>query len=104
MRNYKRYGKDWRKQAAADREKVGNRCQSCKIGHGQKRYSPFLEREVTVYLQRHHIHGDPGNPHAVLFICCPRCHWKLFHGRCGKRPSWMIESLKHRKLLRQGRA
>jgi hypothetical protein len=98
MRNRKRYGRDWRKRIVQERERVGSKCTNCGITHGAERFSPFLERDVKVWLQCHHPDKDPENPRARVIVVCPRCHWRIYHAP-GQRPAWLIEAMKHRKLL-----
>lgn len=98
MRNRKKYAKNFKRRARAAKEAVGWMCTECGAMHGSKRYSHWSEKDVTVWLQAHHLHNDPENPDAVLVIVCPRCHYRKFH-KNGKPPAWLIESLKHRKLI-----
>jgi DNA-directed RNA polymerase subunit RPC12/RpoP len=100
MRNRTRYAKNFKKRAQAAKEAVGWQCTKCGALHGSKRYSRWVEREVTVYLQAHHINHDPENEHAELDIVCPRCHYRVYHQqKGGPPPAWLVESLKHRKLI-----
>ena len=99
MRNRERYGKDWKKRARAAKERAGWKCAKCGVRHGTLRYSNWTEREWPVYLQAHHLNGDPENPQADLLVVCPRCHWRFFRTPSGRPPAWLIEALKHRKLL-----
>ena len=100
MRNRKRYGKNWKKRARAAKEQAGWMCSKCGVKHGTPRYSEWTEREWPVYLQAHHLNHDPENEDADLVIVCPRCHWRFFHrSQGGPPPAWLIESLKHRKLI-----
>lgn len=98
MRNRKRYGKDWRKRSRDAKEQAGWKCSECGAAHGSKRFSRWVEKEVTVWLQAHHLNNDPENENAVLVVVCPRCHWRFYH-RGGRPPAWLIESMKHRKLI-----
>ncbi len=101
MRNRKKYAKNFRKRARAEKERVGWMCTECGAVHGSERWSRWVQRNVKVWLQAHHLHEDPENPDAVLVIVCPRCHWRKYHKpRPGEpRPAWYIESLKHKKLI-----
>ncbi|GHO48329.1 hypothetical protein [Ktedonospora formicarum] len=64
--------------------------------HGSKRYSEFLERDVFVWLQAHNLSYEP----EILVVVCTRCHWREYHKKQGGRPpSWLLESIKHRKLI-----
>lgn len=99
MRNHKLYGKDWRKRACAAKERAGWKCAHCGVRHGMKRYSEWTEREWPVYLQAHHLNRDPDNVDAELIVVCPRCHYRVYHAANGKRPAWLIEAMKHRKVL-----
>ena len=99
MRNRKKYAKNFKRRARAEKERAGWRCTECGAVHGSERYSRWVERDVKVWLQAHHPDGDPWNEAAVLVIVCPRCHWKLHRQKGGPPPAWYIESLKHRKLI-----
>lgn len=98
MRNHQRYGRDWKHRARAAKERAGWKCSKCGVSHGTPRYSEWTEREWPVYLQAHHPNFDPENVEAELIVVCPRCHWR-FYRRPGERPAWLIEAMKHRKLL-----
>jgi hypothetical protein len=98
VRNRERYGKDWKQRATAAKEAAGWRCTRCGVLHGTPRWSSWTEREWPVWLQAHHPNFDPENPSADLIVCCPRCHWRYYR-RPGEKPSWLIESKKHRALL-----
>jgi predicted HNH restriction endonuclease len=100
MRNRTRYGKDWKERSRAAKEQAGWCCTQCGVQHGTPRYSYYTGREWPVYLQAHHRDHDPENPTAILIVVCPRCHWRFFRPR-GVRPAWVIESLKHRKMLQE---
>jgi DNA-directed RNA polymerase subunit RPC12/RpoP len=101
MRNSKKYAKNFHKRAKAAKIAAGWMCSECGVIHGSKRWSRWVGKEVDVWLQAHHLNGDPENPDAVLVIVCPRCHWHVYHKpRPGEpRPAWYIESLKHKKLI-----
>lgn len=99
MRNRKRYGKDWRKRARAAKERAGWHCSECGAVHGSKRFSRWVQREVTVYLQAHHCNCDPENEQAELEVVCPSCHYRFHRKQGGPPPAWLIEAMKHRKLL-----
>jgi Zn finger protein HypA/HybF involved in hydrogenase expression len=95
MRNRKRYGKDWKRRSRAAKERVGWKCEKCGAVHGSERYSEWLEREVKVWLQAHHLSYEP----EILLVVCPRCHWKEHRRKGGPPPRWYLESMKHRKLI-----
>lgn len=96
MRNRKRYGKDWKKRARAAKEAAGWICSKCGASHGSDRYSDWLQRDVKVWLQAHHLSYEP----EILVVVCARCHWRHYHKKQGgPPPPWLIESLKHRKLI-----
>jgi hypothetical protein len=101
MRNRKKYARNFRKRAKAEKERAGWKCTECGATHGSKRYSKWVDHEVTVYLQAHHPNHDPENEEAVLVICCPRCHFRFHRRDGGPPPAWLIEALKHRKLIIQ---
>jgi len=97
MRNRKRYGKDWKRRSRAAKEAAGWQCEKCKVKHGEKRIS-YSGNEWPVYLQAAHVEHDPENEFAKLACVCPKCHWHFFR-RPGQRPAWMIERMKHRRLI-----
>ncbi len=98
MRNRKRYARNFKRRARAAKEAANWQCTKCGAVHGSKRYSQWVERDVTVWLQAHHVNCDPENENADLGVVCPRCHYRVYHAN-GKRPAWLIESLKHRRLI-----
>ena len=99
MRNRKKYGKDWKKRARAAKEAADWRCSQCGVQHGTSRWSPWTERDYTVWLQAHHPNRDPENADAELIVVCARCHWRYFHKHDGPPPAWLIEAMKHRRLI-----
>jgi heterodisulfide reductase subunit B len=99
MRNRKKYARNFRKRARAEKERVGWKCTECGAIHGSKRFSRWVQREVTVYLQAHHPDSDPENENAVLVVVCPRCHFQFHRRKGGPPPRWLLESMKHKKLI-----
>jgi hypothetical protein len=97
MRNRERYGKNWRKRARACKERAGWLCQKCGVKHGTERVS-WSGNLWPVYLQAAHVEHDPENLEAALVAVCPWCHWH-FYRKPGTRPAWMIERMKHRRLI-----
>lgn len=98
MRNRRKYPREWRRLSAACKERAQWCCEKCGVSHGTKRVSPWTGKEWPVYLQAAHVRHDPSNENPELTAVCPRCHWRYFR-RPGQRPAWIIEKLKHRKLI-----
>lgn len=101
MRNSKKYPKNWRELSTQCKERAEWRCTSCGVEHGTPRRSPWTGREWPVYLQAAHIDHNPDCAEPALTAVCPRCHWR-FYRKPGQPAAWMIESLKHRRLLAGG--
>jgi len=97
MNNRRKYPKDWQKLARACKESAGYQCKECQIVAGTELVS-WSGRLWRVYMVAAHRNHDPFNPSPDLVCVCPRCHWR-FYRRDGQPPVWLIERLKHRKLL-----
>jgi hypothetical protein len=97
MNNRHKYPKNWRALALDCKERAGWRCKECKIPHGAIRIS-WAGRPYPVYMVAAHKNHDPFNPSPDLACVCPRCHWR-FYRRQGQPAVWVIERMKHRKLL-----
>jgi hypothetical protein len=97
MRNRRLYPKHWRKLARAAKERAGWHCEKCGIKHGTERLS-YAGNLWPVYLQAAHPKHDQGNEAPELVAVCPRCHWRYYR-KPGQRAAWMIERLKHQKLI-----
>ncbi len=100
MRNRRAYPANWRAIARQCKERAGWKCIKCQVQQGAQRVSIWTGNRYTVYLQAAHVDHDPDNPEPRLACVCPSCHWKHFR-RPGQRPAWMIEKLKHQKLIEQ---
>jgi predicted HNH restriction endonuclease len=101
MRNAHRYPRKWkRNQARACKEAAGWKCEKCGIEHGTLRVSIWTGREWPVYMQAAHINHDPENDAPELACVCPTCHWRYYR-RANQIPQWMIEKMKHRKLIQE---
>jgi hypothetical protein len=98
MRNQKRYAKNFKKRARAVKERQHWCCLECGVRHGTVRVSKWTGKEWPVYLQGAHINHDPENEDAEIVGVCPRCHWHYYR-RPGQRPTWMIERIKHQRLI-----
>jgi hypothetical protein len=80
------------------KERAGWRCEKCGVKHGTIRRSLHTGRAYPVWLQAAHPNHDPENPDPELVAVCGSCHWHYYR-RPGTRPAWLIEKLKHQKLL-----
>ena len=98
MRNRQKYPRSWRRLARECKERADWRCQRCGVKHGTLRLSRWTGREWPVYLQAAHLKHDQENETPELIAVCPTCHWRYFR-RPGQRAAWMIEKLKHQKLI-----
>jgi hypothetical protein len=98
MRNRRQYPKDWKAMARACKDAADWMCQECGVLQGTKRRSPWTLREWPVYLQAAHKNHDPANESPELIAVCPRCHWR-FYRKPGQAATWMIEKIKHQKLI-----
>jgi len=98
MRNRKRYAKNFKRRAREVKEQQGWYCLECGVRHGTVRRSIWTGHEWPVYLQAAHVNHDPENEDAELVACCPRCHWRYYR-RPGQPAPWIIERMKHRKLI-----
>ncbi|HYU74536.1 MAG TPA: hypothetical protein VEL31_17840 [Ktedonobacteraceae bacterium] len=97
MNNRKKYPRNWRKLARACKERAGWQCKECKVLHGTLRLS-WAGRPYPVYMVAAHKNHDPFNPSPDLECVCPSCHFR-FYRRQGQPAVWVIERMKHRKLL-----
>ena len=97
MNNRKKYPRNWRKLARACKERAGWQCKECFVQHGTLRLS-WAGRPYPVYLVAAHKNHDPFNPSPDLVCVCPSCHFR-FYRRPGQPAVWVIERMKHRKLL-----
>jgi hypothetical protein len=100
MNNRKKYPRNWRKLARACKERAGWQCKECFVQHGTLRIS-WAGRPYPVYMVAAHKLHDPFNPSPDLVCVCPRGHWR-FYRRQGQPAVWVIERMKHRKLLGKG--
>lgn len=100
MNNRSLYPKNWRALARECKELAGWRCAECFIEHGAIRVS-WAGRPYPVYMVAAHVDHDPHNPTPRLACVCPRCHWR-FYRRSGQPATWIIERVKHMKLLKKG--
>ena len=100
VRNRQRYPAAWRQLARACKERAGWCCQRCQVAHGTVRVSPWTGRPWPVYLQAAHIRHDPENEAPDLIAVCPTCHWRYYR-KPGTRPAWVIEKMKHQRLIQQ---
>ncbi|HEX3643510.1 MAG TPA: hypothetical protein VHV10_19660 [Ktedonobacteraceae bacterium] len=98
MRDRKRYPKQWHRLATECKDRAGWRCSKCGIRQGQMRWSLWSGKCRPVWLQAAHVNHDPWNESPELACVCASCHW-FYYRRPGARPSWLIEKLKHQKLL-----
>lgn len=97
MRNRKQYPRNWRKLARACKDRAGWCCERCGVKHGTMRLS-YAGNLWPVYLQAAHTKHDQGNDTPELVAVCPTCHWRYYR-KPGTRPAWMIERIKHQKLI-----
>src|SRR2546429_1534825 len=95
MMNRHRYPKQWRRLATECKDRAGWRCERCGIKHGTLRRSLYTDRIHPVWLQAHHVNGDPESEEPQLQALCPSCHF--FYRR--NPPAWLLERIKHQKLL-----
>ncbi len=97
MKNRHLYPRNWKKQAWTCKELAGWQCQECLVRHGTIRVS-WSGRLWPVYLVAAHKNHDPFNPSAELVCVCPSCPGR-FYRRHGQPAAWVIERMKHRKML-----
>ncbi|HTI15574.1 MAG TPA: hypothetical protein VL461_13580 [Dictyobacter sp.] len=100
MKNRNRYPQNWKELSRQCKERAQWRCQKCGVKHRTIRISKWTGRAWPVYLQAAHTHHDPHNNTPDLVAVCPACHWHYFR-KPGTRPSWIIEKIKHNKLIAQ---
>src|SRR5206468_10736534 len=98
MNNAKRYPRNWKQLATECKDLAGWRCSKCGVKHGTLRRSVWTGRVYPVWLQAAHPQHDPENENPELVCVCPSCHFHYFK-KPGVRPAWIIEKIKHRKLL-----
>lgn len=98
MKNKHLYPRTWRAMARECKERAGWKCERCGVSQGIKRLSKWTGRLWPVYLQAAHVNHDPENETPELACVCPSCHWRHYR-KPGQRPAWMIEKLKHQKLI-----
>ncbi len=91
----RRYPHNWRRLAWACKERAGWRCERCGVRHGQVRRSKHTNRLYPVWLHAHHVNHDQWNEAPELIALCPSCHFAYRRNP----PAWLIEKLKHQKLL-----
>jgi len=94
-RRARRYPSNWRRLATECKDRAGWRCERCGIKHGQIRWSRHTNRAYPVWLHAHHVRFDPENETPELLALCPSCHFSYRRNP----PAWLIEKMKHRKLL-----
>jgi hypothetical protein len=94
-----RYAANFKARAKACKEAAGYTCQKCGIVRGTELLS-WAGNVWKVYMVAAHVNHDPENPDAVLICVCPRCHWRYYR-RYDHKAVWIIERMKHRRLLLQ---